>query len=181
MKKLFFLMITILLSVFIAMITSGAGELCADEFEDLVIKRITTMYIEGQKFEDLVLGARARFDFLYIDDLLVKASITSGKTPDWLKWHLGHLGSPQTRGKELFVLRYETYKPFEFDPFKIVVNGVYLTEKEVLTKLTRIPTGSLPSGAVGDLAFAVPRSSDGVYNIIYEGNEIRIDLDNFEN
>lgn len=181
MKKLFFLMITIVLSVFIAMITFGAGELCADEFEDLAIKRITTMYIEGQKFGDLVLGARARFDFLYVDGLLVKASIASGKTPDWLKWHLGHFGSPQARGKELFVLRYETYKPFDFDPFKIAVNGMYLSEKEVLTKLTRIPTGSLPTGAVGDLAFVVPRSSDGVYNIIYEGNEIRIDLDKFRN
>lgn len=60
MKKLFFLMITIVLSVFIAIITFGAGELCADEFEDLAIKRITTMYLEGQEFGDLVLGARGK-------------------------------------------------------------------------------------------------------------------------
>ena len=106
----------------------GAGELCADEFEDLAIKRITTMYLEAKSLR-FSIGARARFDFLYVDDLLVKASIASGKTPDWLKWHLGHFGSPQARGEELFVLRYETYKPFDFDPFKIAVNGMYLSER----------------------------------------------------
>jgi len=56
------------------------------------------------------------------------------------------------------VLRYETYKPFDFDPFKIAVNGMYLSEKEGFNKgSTRIPTGSLPTGAVGDLAFCVPK------------------------
>jgi len=147
-----------------------------DELEDLIKERTATMYLEGQKLGDLILGARARLDFLFVDDSLLRAARTSGMTPDWLKWHLGHFGDPQIRGKDLFVLRYEAYKPWDFDPFKIVVNGKNLTEEDILTKLIRISTGSLSPNTVDSLAFAVPKAKDGVYNITYESDRIEIDV-----
>jgi len=153
-----------------------ADKAFGDELEDLIKERTTTMYLEGQKLGDLILGARARLDFLFVDDSLLRAARTSGMTPDWLKWHLGHFGDPQIRGKDLFVLRYEAYKPWDFDPFKIVVNGKNLTEEDILTKLIRISTGSLSPNTVDSLAFAVPKAKDGVYNITYESDRIEIDV-----
>ncbi|MBC7322074.1 MAG: hypothetical protein H5T90_03035 [Acetomicrobium sp.] len=147
-----------------------------DKLESLSGERTGTIFLEGEMLGDLILGARARLDFLYIDDVLVKASISSGKTPDWLKWHLGHFGSPETEGKELFVLRYEVYKPWDFDPFKITVNGVCLTKEDILTGFNRFVSGALPTGTVDSMAFTVPRSPDGLYNISYDEDHIEIDV-----
>ena len=54
-----------------------------DKLESLSAERTGTIFLRA-KCWDLILGARARLIFLYIDDVLVKASISSGKTPDWL-------------------------------------------------------------------------------------------------
>jgi len=167
---------SILLFAFTAAFFFSANQAFGDELEDLIKERTTTMYLEAQRLEDLVLGARARLDFLYVDDALLRAARTSGMTPDWLKWHLGHFGDPQIRGKDLFVLRYEAYKPWDFDPFKIVVNGKNLTKEDILTKLIRISVGSLSPNTVDSLAFAVSKAMDGVYNIAYESDQIQIDL-----
>jgi hypothetical protein len=57
----------------------------------------------------MILGARARLDFIYIDRPLVEAVRVSHEVPEWLQWNTNYFGSPKSGKEALFLLVFETF------------------------------------------------------------------------
>ncbi len=168
MKRLFFVCLVFLgFSVF-------AGKGLASEpptLEQLMAERSSTVWIEGQALGDLVLGAKARLTFLHVDSRLVSASREDPGAPEWLMWHSQHFGSKNLRGKALFLLRLETFTPWELSPGKIFVGSYTVSSADILTIKEFTPTGELPSHFSGTLPFSVPKG------IVKAGSEIVLGYD----
>jgi len=148
---------TLLLCVAV-MVAASAVAAGAADLQTLVDERSAVLYPEGQVLGDMVLGARAKMHFIYVDAELAEAARAGAAAPDWLEWHSRHWGMDATKGKTLFILRYEAFKPWDFVPEHITVNGSLLEPDNVLTKRAFLPEGELPSGTVAAMAFAVPDS-----------------------
>lgn len=146
-----------------------AGEGAASQpptLEQLMAERSSTIWIDGQALGDLVLGAKARLTFLHVDSRLVLASREDPGAPEWLTWHSQHFGSKDLKGKSLFLLRLETFTPWELSPGKIFVGSYAVTSGDILTMKDFTLTGELPSHFSGTLPFAVPKG------IVKAGSEI---------
>ncbi len=124
--------------------------------EDLIAERNARLYLEGQVLGDMVIGARARLDFIYIDRTLAEAAREGGAVPEWLEWNAGYFGSQKSGKDALFLLVFETFKPWTFTPELISVNGKPLGEGDIVTRPEYVPRGDLPSGYKGRFAFTVP-------------------------
>ncbi len=134
--------------------------------EQLMAERSSTVWIDGQALGDLVLGAKARLTFLHVDSRLVSASRDDPGAPEWLLWHSQHFGSKNLRGKALFLLRLETFTPWELSPGKLFVGSYTVSSADILTIKEFTPTGELPSHFSGTLPFSVPKG------IVKAGSEI---------
>ncbi|MEA3507568.1 MAG: hypothetical protein U9R40_01410 [Synergistota bacterium] len=165
-KKLLLLCVAVMAAA--TAVAAGAADL-----QTLVDERSAVLYPEGQVLGDMVLGARAKMHFIYVDAELAEAARTGAAAPDWLEWHARHYGMDATRGKALFILRYEAFKPWDFVPEQITVNGRLLEPENVLTKRAFLPEGELPSGTVAAMAFAVPDS------MIADSEEIVLGYDEY--
>jgi hypothetical protein len=122
----------------------------------MVAERTARMYLEGQVLGDMVLGARARLDFIYIDQPLVEATRGSHEVPEWLQWNTNYFGTRKSGEDALYLLVFETYKPWTFEPEMISVNGSPLEEGDIVTRPAYVPRGDLPSGYTGRFAFTIP-------------------------
>jgi hypothetical protein len=138
-----------------------AGTARAGDFQSLLDSRSARLWLEGEKLGGMVIGARARLDFIYIDKRMASAISGEPQVPDWLAWHAQHFGSPETKGKALFVLRFETRKPWDFRVEDLAVGAYHPGEKDLLTRSEFVPDGPLPGGTTGTLAFVVPRKALG--------------------
>ncbi len=146
------------LSLFILIL---AGTARAADCGKMLQDRSARLWLEGETLGSMVIGARARLDFIYVDRELARVLAGDPKVPEWISWHAQHFGSPETEGKALFILRFETRKPWDFRVGGLVVGDYYLREEDVLTRFDFMPTGPLPGGTEGTLAFAVPGDALG--------------------
>jgi hypothetical protein len=160
MMKLRFqgLALVVALFGFLLILTGTAG---ASDFQKLMDSRTARLWLEGQRLGDMVIGARAELNFVYVDRKLVQALTDDYDAPEWLRWHAQHLGSPEAKKKALFVLRFETRKPWDFRISDIRVGNYSLREEDGLTRSAFTPTGPLACGTKGTLAFVVPAVSLG--------------------
>lgn len=152
------ILLTLALLLFILIL---AGSAQAGDFQSFLDSRSVRVWLEGENLGGMVIGARARLDFIYIDEAMARAIPGDPRVPDWLVWHAQHFGSPETKGKALFVLRFETRKPWDFRMEGLAVGNYHPGEKDLLTRSEFAPTGPLPGGTTGTLAFVVPKKALG--------------------
>jgi hypothetical protein len=146
----------ILLVAVLSVITlTGTGNAAEKPLEELIADRSARLYLEGQVLGDMVLGARARLDFIYIDRTLADAARESEAVPQWLEWNTSYFGSRKSGGGELFLLVFETFKPWTFEPGMICVNGKPIGTDDIVTRSAYVPHGDLPSDYTGRFAFTV--------------------------
>lgn len=126
--------------------------------EDLLAERSANVWIDGQVLGELVLGAKARLTFIYVDPALATAARNDPGSPEWLTWHSRHLGEKYLKGRNLFILRFETFTPWELIPGKLFVGNYNVLSEDVLSLKEFTPTGELPSGFAGTLPFSVPKT-----------------------
>jgi hypothetical protein len=136
--------------------------------DQLLAERSANVWVDGQVLGDLVLGARARLTFIYVDTALASAARSDPGSPEWLTWHSRHLGEKTLKGKSLFILRFETFTPWELVPGNLFVGTHGVSSDDLLTMKEYTPTGELPSGFTGTLSFRVPRA------VVKAGTEIAV-------
>ena len=149
MRKVVF---AIMICIFLA---AGTGAFAADVAR-LVEERTVTLYPEGQMLGNMVIGARGKIQFIYVDGTLAKAVQDDPGSPDWLSWNVRHWGTDPARGKALFIIRYEAYKPWSFSPGDLTIGGRNIEPGDILTRKAFIIEGELPNGTLGIIAAAVP-------------------------
>ncbi len=171
MKRLACVYLFLLLLFFLA---GNAGAAQPKDLDQLLEERSANVWIDGQVLGDLVLGAKARLTFIYVDAALSSAARTNEGSPEWLVWHSRHLGEKNLKGKALFILRFETFTPWELLPGNLFVGTYGVSSEDVLSMKEFTPTGELPSGFKGTLPFVVPRS------VIKAGAEISVGYDKEE-
>ncbi len=156
----------LLVAVLSVIALAGTGDAAEKPLEELISDRSARLYLEGQVLGDMVLGARARLEFIYIDRTLADAARDNGAVPEWLVWNTSYFGSQKSGKNDLFLLVFETYKPWTFEPEMISVNGTPLEQGDIVTRPAYVPRGDLPSDFTGRFAFTVPGE------IVEPGSEI---------
>jgi len=146
---------TVLAILICFLFTAGTAAFAAD-VEKLVEDRTVMLHPEGQVLGNMVLGARGKIQFIYVDRTLAKAVQNDPVSPDWLSWNARHWGTDPVKGKTLFIIRYEAYKPWSFSPGDITIGGRNIEPGDILTRKAFIVEGELPSGTLGIIAVAVP-------------------------
>ncbi len=148
----------ILLLAFVVLGVCTAWASPSKTLDQLLDERTANVWIDGQQLGDLVLGARARLTFVYVDRALSAAARQDPAAPEWLVWHSRHLGEKYLKGKALFILRFETFTPWELLPENLFVETYSLVSEDLLTRKEYTPSGELPSGFTGTLSFSVPKA-----------------------
>ncbi|MDT8284166.1 MAG: hypothetical protein RQ767_01455 [Thermovirgaceae bacterium] len=128
----------------------------AADVEKMLEDRMVTLYPEGQLLGNMVIGARGKMEFIYVDRALANAIREDMSVPEWLSWHSRHWGTDVAKGKALFVIRYEAYKPWNFSTADIAIGGRALEKGDILTNKAYIIDGDITSGTIATLAIAVP-------------------------
>ena len=156
----------LLLSLFVLAGDAQAAQ--PKTLDQLLAERSANVWVDGQVLGDLVLGARARLTFIYVDAALASTARADPGSPEWLTWHSRHLGEKTLKGKSLFILRFETFTPWELVPGNLFVSTHGVSSEDLLTMKEYTPTGELPSGFTGTLSFSVPRA------VVKAGTEIAV-------
>ena len=159
--------LTIILACALVFALYGGAVAAQRDLEKVLNDRVATLYVEGQPLGNMIIGARAKLEFIYVDGVLVRAVKDDERAPSWLEWHVNKYGSDEAKGKKLFILRVETFKPFTLMPEMIAVNGFQLKEENILTRKEFAPLGELPSSFKGAMVLAVPG------DLVKPGKEVR--------
>ncbi|MBN1333868.1 MAG: hypothetical protein JW971_08890 [Synergistales bacterium] len=138
------------------------------DLDGLLEERTSTLWIEGQVLGDLILGARAQLAIIYVDSTLVQSVSGNHEAPEWLKWHVQHFSSLK-KGSHLFILRYTTFKPWDFQPSLVHVDGVTIDRDNIKTREAFLLEGELPSGVTGTAAAEIPLGRLKVGTIVIVG------------
>ncbi len=154
--------VTLLSLLFLFLVIGGTREGAASSqpksLDDLLAERSASVWIDGQVLGDLVLGAKARLTFVYVDPVLASSARADSASPEWLVWHSRHVGEKYLKGKGLFVLRFETFTPWELVPGNLAVGTYVVSSEDILSKKEYTPSGELPADFTGTLPFSVPRT-----------------------
>ena len=126
------------------------------DVQKLLEERTVILYPEGQLLGNMMIGARGRLQFIYVDRALAKAVGDDQSSPDWLKWNTRHWGTDAAKGKTLFIIRYEANKPWDFNAADLAIGGKNIEPGDILTRNAYINEGDLPTGTVGIIAVSVP-------------------------
>lgn len=178
------LLLLAVFALFAPLLATGRAE--AAKREDLVAileRRSINCWPEGVVFEDLVIGARGKLTFFYIDSKLgnalqrLKTSGNEGMPDDRMPQILTQFSGKFMTQKDttLFVVYIEGYKPWVFDTRKILVDGEALADEAVVTGILANPEAELlpgenelPSDYMGAMSFIVKNE------ILKPGREIAI-------
>ena len=153
------------IGVLLLLISAQACWASASDYEKLVVPRTAVSWVEGQSLGDMVLGSRASVSFVYVDSKLGSfLKKNSTEAPKWLQWHAQEYASH--KGKALFAIQIETFKPWTFALEGLTIAGYQITEADVLTKAEYRPFGELPSKFKGEFSVVVPA------NLLPRGKEI---------
>jgi hypothetical protein len=151
------------LSAFLAVAAWGS------DLDGLVRERTARVFVEGQALGDMVLNARARVDFVYVDRNLSEALAKDpARSPEQLRIEAQYFGGDRSRGKALFVLLLSTSKPWTVTPELFRIGDYVLRSSDILTPPEMTPLGELPSDFSAALAVAVPR------DVVKPGSTIEI-------
>lgn len=139
------------------------------DFQSLLRERRVNLWVEGEALGDLMIGSRGQMEFIYVDKPLIDRARKEGwgSVPDWFRKECQYFGSPELKGKDLFVVRYKALLPWDFSPEHIRVGEHEVTWKDVLTNKAFFLWGEIPSGAQGNVAVGVPKNSGKVTEVAY--------------
>lgn len=136
---------------------SFVPEVSAGELDELLDKRTSVIWIEGQQLGDMVLGARAQIAFIYIDRRIHDRIKGDQNAPKWLSWHSQHFHEARKNRKVLFIGRIKTVKHWDFDLSSIKLGDYVPAEEDVLTRKAFRPDGELAPDTMASFALMVPR------------------------
>ena len=156
-----------ILGILLLLISVQACWASASDYEKMVVPRTAVSWIEGQSLGDMVLGSRASVTFVYVDSKFGSfLRKNNGEAPEWLQWHAQEYGSH--KGKALFAIQIETFKPWNFAVEELTIAGYQLTSADVLTKEEYRPFGELPSKFKGEFSVVIPAK------LLQRGKEISL-------
>jgi hypothetical protein len=138
----------------------------------LAEERTSVCWVEGQFLDELVLNARGKLTFIYVDSRLGESlrklrnpsggGAPSNEFPEIVMMHAA--GYANRKGQALFVLLIEASKPWTFDTGKIFVGDYAVNEGDISRGVNGNPraeiqpgTSELPSGYSGCASFFVPK------------------------
>lgn len=160
------------------LLLSFVPHVCAGELDELLEKRSSVIWIEGQQLGNMVIGARAQMAFIYIDRKLHDRIKGDPDAPKWLSWHSQHFHEARKNRKVLFIVRLKTAKHWNFDLSSIKLGDYVPTEEDVITRKDFRPDGELPPDTVASFALMVPQNilsrkdelliSCGDYSVIWK-------------
>jgi hypothetical protein len=142
-----------------------------EEAQKLFERRIISSWVEGMAMDELVIGARARLTFLYVDAKMGAAiqrlgSSASNSVPaaDTVKQLLPYTGGyGRRKGHILFTVSVEAIKHWSFDTADLTVGGYRPAKDDMITGIAGGPRyeispglNELPSGYNGMFSFYVP-------------------------
>ncbi len=131
----------------------------ASSYDELAKDRLINLWIDGQVLGDMVIGARSQLSLIFMDRKACEAARSNmAGIPDWISWNLQYESVAAKDKKKLFLIRYKTFKNWEFDVSKLSVGDYILSDSDILTRRDFTQTGSLPPGTDGTLAVAIPSS-----------------------
>lgn len=168
MKKYLVLLIGLLSAAWLCGSAAAKEAQDAPPMAPLLDARQTSVWVEGQRMGDLVLGARGALQFVYVDEKLSKAITANPKLESWVYDAAQYFGTEATQGKALFIVHLDVYKPWNFDYEKIAVGDYHPDKNDILTPSMTNPFGELDSKYSGFFSFTVPAS------IIQPGSEVTI-------
>lgn len=143
------------------------------ELQELLDERTTVVWIEGQQLGDMIIGSRAQVAFIFVDGKLMRAAGTSPEAPQWLTWNVQHFSEANDRGKALFIIRFKTFKPWDFDISLFLIGEYVPKEEDVITRKAFRPRNNIPSDTSGTFALMVPRE------IIGRGKKLEVGCSGF--
>jgi hypothetical protein len=146
----FFFLLGILLVFFVYPVSAG-------ELDELLDKRTSVIWIEGQQLGDMVIGARAQIAFIYIDRKIHDSIKGNTDAPKWLSWHSQHFHEARKNRKALFIGRIKTVKRWNFDLSSIQLGDYVPAEEDIVTRKAFRPDGELPPDTAASFALMVPR------------------------
>ena len=149
------LLLLAIIALFAPLLTMSPAD--AAKREDLVTllkRRSINCWPEGAVFEDLVIGARGKLTFFYIDSKLgnalqqMKTAGNEDMQHDRMPLILTQLSGKfmAQKGSTLFVLYIEGYKPWTFDTRKIHISGEALADEDIVTGIFANPEAELQPG-----------------------------------
>lgn len=143
------------------------------KFQELLAPRTVYCWIEGSALDEIVLNARAKLSFVYVDRKLGDAMYARRKgsdarhsderdsVPEWLfdnGWDYR-----KKKDTALFVLHVEAMKPWTFDTSQVFIGGYRLNDADIVKQGKSIASFVVEGGAMelpGDfstqLSFFVP-------------------------
>ncbi|MDO4987406.1 MAG: hypothetical protein Q4E17_00025 [Synergistes sp.] len=159
MKKIILLMLS-----FALLLSAAAVSFADDEYNsqgqsvsELIKQRQVGFWIEGTQFGDMILGARAKMQVIYMDKDLSTSIARDKFVPEWLT-DMAQYWRYSTLKKKVFVAYLETNKPMNFDYTKLSVGGYLLQKDDILSPSMTNPFGDVASGEKASFAFTVPAS-----------------------
>lgn len=169
MKKSFAAAIVIVAFVIFSVQAALAGPSnTAQDVSELLDERQTDIWVEGERFGDMVLGARGAMQVIYVDDKLSKSIAADSRLQPWVYDMAQYYGTDATRKKRLFIAHIDVYKPWDFDYTQVFIGGYHLQKGDILSSSMTNPFGPMASKSDGYFAFAVPSAE------VKAGKEIKI-------
>lgn len=161
------------LSVLLSLVGfSEAAKKPEEQFQELIKHRSVTLWVDGTKIEELVVGARARLNFTWLDDKL--ATLLNDNHMDFSQeadWHLASRAQARKAGQELIVVNCLAMQHFFFDPSVIQVNGETVKPGDVYTNLLMSNAGEMRPDDRASFAFGIPQK------LLKPGTTIRFSTD----
>lgn len=108
-------------------------------------ERDATCWVEGMQMGDMMIGARASLEFIYLDGKLSAAISSRSDLAQWLDDYNQYYGSPKTKGKAIFLIRLKTNKPMTFDPSKVFVADYHIANGDMISSSIDNPSGDIAS------------------------------------
>jgi hypothetical protein len=113
-------------------------------------RRLIRVWYEGLVMDELVLGARGKLTFLYVDARMGSAiqklntPTENAMPPDVAKHLLSYTGNyGRRKGHTLFAVSVEAFKHWSFNPTELTVGGYRVTDEDLVT------------GVVGDRRYEI--------------------------
>jgi hypothetical protein len=142
----------------------------AKDVEKLLPPRTAVCFFDGERLADLMLNARGKLTFLYVDSRLADALSRQrasdsqyGPLSDIPPQIFAYAAKAKSKKKHtLFVARVQALKGWQFDPAMISVGGYSPSEEDIIKGVSDNPAlelrsaTELPKGYSGFIGFMVP-------------------------
>lgn len=124
----------------------------------LANERCASLWIDGRRMGELIVGASAKMEFQFVDKKLIHRIYAAAENfPETMSWNASYYDKAAKLKCNLVILHYKAISWWNFDPAKITVNGEPLPKKQILSSMLSVHTGQLSPNTEEVIAFGVPR------------------------